>query len=424
MLCGLKFLRRWLSGGVANWLADGGADKGLTPPCPSLPRVFVCVCVWRAQPCVVPAGWSVSGCRQPAAAMACSQYEPKFFSHVTSRVVLAAVEAEVGAAAVEEAVVLLTSWQAAALERHMTVRLLDSGRVSLQEGGLAVHHAARPAPGTAAPHVPITNEDVWSVFVVQGPALTVFAALNVGREGWCVLTAARHTLRHVLTAHGMAAENLDPRDDEEACGAACGETRWHALVPRARAGLRQYPTSQRPRSLRWHMYLVRRMRQLCWMMLAESEQAMVLCEAPLYHYLIQGDPEPGWVLVAGFDVRARVHRAAGRTGTAEPPVEVVCPEGEERGFLARVGPLLRRCCPSTRNSFLRQFTQINPLCWDEAAEVVDGEGGLRAAAYRHVCSLPLPYLAQHAPPSLYLAISRSRSLVPWASEEDLKGPEE
>lgn len=358
--------------------------------------------------------------------MACRQYERKFFSHVTSRVVVAAVEAELGAAAVEEVLLLLTSWQPAALERHLTVRLLASGRVTLREGGLAVHqHAAPPTSGGGTPHVlPVTTSDVWSVFLVQGAALTVFAALNVGREGWCVLTAARHTLRHVLAAHGMATEPLESQDDEEACGATCNEARWHNLVPRARAGLRQFPSSRRPRSLRWYKYQVRRTRQLCWMMLAESEQAMLLCEAPLYHYLVQGDPEAGWVLVAGFDVQARLHRAAGRTGLAEPPLEVVCAEGEERDFLAGVGPLLRHCCSSHRNTFLRHFTQINPLVWDEVAAEVEGEGGLRAAAFRHVWALPLPYLARHAPPALYTAISRSRSLVPWAPEEDLKGPEE
>lgn len=359
--------------------------------------------------------------------MACRQYEPKFFSHVTSRVVVAAVEAELGAAVVEEAVVLLTSWQAAALERHMTVRLLDSGRVTLREGSLAVQQAEPPGPGPrteGAPYVPVITDDVWSVFEVHGPALSVFAALNVGREGWCVLAAARHTLRHVLAAHGVAAAHLDPQDGEEPCGTACAEARWHVLVPRARAGLRQYPTSRRPRSLRWHRYQVRRTRQLCWMMLAESEAAMELCEAPLYHYHVQGDPEAGWVLVAGFDLRARVHRAAGRSGIAQPPVEVVCAEGDELRFLAAVGPLLRRCCASGHNAFLRHFTQINPLRWDEAAAAVDGEDSLQAVAYRQAVSLPLPYLAQHAPPALYTAISRRRSLVPWTPEEDLKGPEE
>lgn len=363
--------------------------------------------------------------------MACRQYEQKFFSHVTSRVVVAAAEAELGAAVVEEAVVLLTSWRAAALERLMTVRLLDSGRVTLREGGLAVNHAEAPGPCLGpgpgmegVPYVPVITDDVWSVFEVHGPALRVFAALNVGREGWCVLAAARHTLWHVLAAHGVTALHLGPQEGEEPCGEACAEARWHVLVPRARAGLRKYPTSRRPRSLRWHRYQVRRTRQLCWMMLAESEAAMELIEAPLYHYHAQGDPEAGWVLVAGFDVRARQHRAVGRLGTAEPPVVMEAPEGDERGFLAAVGPLLRRSCASERNAFLWRFTQINPLRWDEAAAALEDEPSLQAAAYRQVSCLPLPYLAQHAPPALYTAISRCRSLVPWTPEEDLRGPEE
>ncbi|MPC25281.1 uncharacterized protein LOC123512553 [Portunus trituberculatus] len=360
--------------------------------------------------------------------MGCRQYDRKFFSHVTSRVVVAVTVGQVGHPQLEEVVARLTSWQVAALERHMQVTLLASGRVTLREGGLAVHHAARPSPTQAPSHVQVTADDVWSVFSVDrgpagsGPPVHVYAALNVGREGWCVLAADFHTLLHVLQEHGMQAPHLQA-GQEEACGPDC-EGRRDSLVARARAGLRQYPTIRRPRCVRWHKYLVKRTLQLSWMMLAESEEAMVLCDAPLLHYLSHGDPEAGWVLVAGFDVRDRKHRAAGRTAATERPVEVVCEEGDERGFLLGVSPLLRRCGEASRNTFLRHFTQINPLCWEEAEAAVVGEGGLRAAAFRQVCGLPLPYLRQHAPHALYSAISLSRALVPWVAEEHLKAGED
>ena len=352
----------------------------------------------------------------------------RFFTLVTSRVVLCVPLGEVGQPQVEEVLARLTSWQVAALERHMKVTLLANGRLVLREGGLAVHHPARPPTTTqVTTYVHVTTDDVWSVFAVDrassasGPSVHVYAALNVGREGWCVLTADFHTLLHVLHEHGMEAAHLAGQG--EACGEGC-EGRRDTLVPRARAGLRHYPTLRRPRCVRWHKYLVKRTLQLSWMMLAESEGAMVLCDAPLLHYLSHGDPEAGWVLVAGFDVRARKHRAAGRTGVAERAVEVVCEEGDERGFLCGVGPLVRRCGEASRNTFLRHFTQINPMSWEEAAAAVDGEGGLRAAAFRQVCGLPLQYLRQHAPQHLYSAISLSRTLVPWVPEDDLKAPED
>ncbi|MPC25284.1 hypothetical protein E2C01_018390 [Portunus trituberculatus] len=349
----------------------------------------------------------------------------RFFSHVTSRAVVAVTAGQVGHPQLEEVVARLTSWQVAALERHMQVTLLASGRVTLRKGGLAVHHAARPSPTQALSRVQVTADDVWSVFSVDrgpagsGPPVHVYAALNVGREGWCVLAADFHTLLHVLQEHDMQAPHLQA-GQEEACGPDC-EGRRDSLVARARAGLRHYVTGPGP-LLREFQEKSRKTRILAHEWEAQPGPLTALASLCLAHYLSHGDPETGWVLVAGFDVRDRKHRAAGRTGAAERPVEVVCDEGDERGFLLGVSPLLRRCGEASRNTFLRHFTQINPLCWEEAEAAVIGEGGLRAAAFSQVCGLPLPYLRQHAPHTLYQTVFLRHALVPWRRDADLKTP--
>ena len=352
----------------------------------------------------------------------------RFFTLVTSRVVLCVPLGEVGQPQVEEVLARLTSWQVAALERHMKVTLLASGRLVLREGGLAVHHPARPPTTTqVTTYVHVTTDDVWSVFAVDrassasGPSVHVYAALNVGREGWCVLTADFHTLLHVLHEHGMEAAHL--AGQEEACREGC-EGRRNTLVPRARASLRPYVRVTSRALAQKFRDDARKARQIAFQFASEITPLSTLSECSLAYYCTVCHPEAGWVLVAGFDVRARKHRAAGRTGVAERAVEVVCEEGDERGFLCGVGPLVRRCGEASRNTFLRHFTQINPMSWEEAAAAVDGEGGLRAAAFRQVCGLPLQYLRQHAPQHLYSAISLSRTLVPWVPEDDLKAPED
>lgn len=345
----------------------------------------------------------------------------RFFSHVTSRVVVAVTEGEVGHPQLEEVVARLTSWQVSALERHMKTTMLAVGWVLLGDDGLAVHCSGRPPSGSK---ILFTADIMWSVFSVdrgqsgRGPAVHVYAALNVGREGWCVLAADFHTLQHVLQEHGMEATHLAGQG--EACGAACEERR-DALVPRARAGFRHYL-----RGAAQHMRLsssaVGKVRALAETFAGMSDMLNTFANMGIAFYCTDGDPEAGWVLVAGFDVRERKHRAAGRTGLAERAVEVVCEEGDERDFLAGVGPLLRRCGQASRNTFLRHFTQINPLPWDEAAAAVDGDGGLRAAAFKRVCGLPLSYLQQHAPHALYSSVFFIRALVPWVAERDLKAP--
>ncbi|KAK3862670.1 hypothetical protein Pcinc_031492 [Petrolisthes cinctipes] len=401
----------------------------------------------------------------------------QFFTHVTNSVVLAVVASEVGEVEVETLLDMLTSWSVDALSTHMTVNLLTCGQLRLVDGGVAVYNEVEPPGGRLF----LCEEQVWAVLKVEGVAapkgggagcgeagrgggggrqLHVYAALNVGREGWCVLTANFHTLIHVLRDHNMCTDKLtaqsqyEERDKfmrgQEQC--VCEETNNckekatncvneticlkdnnceqyatnncrqegkgdYLVVPRVRASQRQHP--MRPFSFRWFMYRVKQARQMAYMMLVDSEEALRMVESQVHYYLSQSDPDSGWCLLAGFDVQTREHRAVGRHSLTQPALEVVRKEPEAREFLVGVRPLLKERETCNVNEFLRNFTRINPVRWDEALEIVCGEVSLREAAFHSVCHLPLSYLQQHAPSHLYTVVSHTHTLH-WTPEPDLK----
>lgn len=64
--------------------------------------------------------------------------------------------------------------------------------------------------------------------------IQVYAALNVGREGWCVLTASKHTLFHTFHDHDVNLEYLVVHTDSTV-GETCG---GEGLVPRLQPRLR------------------------------------------------------------------------------------------------------------------------------------------------------------------------------------------
>ncbi|KAK4301981.1 hypothetical protein Pmani_025913 [Petrolisthes manimaculis] len=87
------------------------------------------------------------------------------------------------------------------------------------EGRIAVHDKANNIPLLDG----VNLDDLWIVLKVESVVgveeeedegtthiqpLQLYAALNVGREGWCVLTRDLHTFTHVLLHHNMSTEYL------------------------------------------------------------------------------------------------------------------------------------------------------------------------------------------------------------------------
>lgn len=354
-------------------------------------------------------------------------YKTQFFSHVTNSVVIAVTEGDVGHPQVEEMLDRITSWTISALEREVMVTFLTWGKVTYQEGGVAVHEMAQDPHRQADHRIHIMEDDVWSVFsldreiLVKGDRLHLYAALNVGREGWCVLTSDFHTMIHVLRDHGMAADHLTGLDT---CDASCTH-RQDGLVPRAWASLRRHP--QHLRRLR-HLGSLRKqvvkMLTVVQSLLPQNQEAGMMCQTLHVQYINECDTELsnscGWCLVAGFDIKNRKHQALGRKCSSDMPVILVHDEQDTRGFLLAVSPLLRTCEQAIRNAFLRSYTHIHAISWDEASAIISGTISLRDFAFRSVCQLPFDYVDQHAPPQLCRRIRNRHNIIPWKSESELK----
>lgn len=347
---------------------------------------------------------------------------------MTNSVVIAVTAGDVDHPQVEQMMERITSWQLSALEKLVMVTFLTWGRVRYEEGGVAVHEAAQDPNRQADSRIQISQDDVWSVFaldreiLVEGERIHLYAALNVGREGWSVLTSDFHTMLHVLRNHGMSADHLMGLDT---CEASCHH-RQDSLVPRAWASCRRHPYNMpHMKHIMTLRKQVTKMVRLVQSLLPYNQEVGLMCRSLHVHYIVQDDTDErtngcGLCLAAGFNIQDRKHVAVGRRCSTEVPVLLVHDVEDTRGFLSAVTPLLRACHQTTRNSFLRKFTHINAISWDEAASIISGAISLRDFAFRRVCQLPISYLEQHAPPQLCTTVRNRYNIVPWRNVSELK----
>lgn len=119
------------------------------------------------------------------------------FGHLQDRVVLARTENDPALAELEELIIRLRTWDEEKLADLLTSCVLCVGYLGLKDGGVADHQPAllnNLRKGVALDLVE------WSVLALrsrhgaENGIICFYAVLNVGREGWCVLTSNLHTL--------------------------------------------------------------------------------------------------------------------------------------------------------------------------------------------------------------------------------------
>lgn len=156
------------------------------------------------------------------------------FPKLIPNTVLAVAACEVNDEQVEKMFKLLTTWDTKQLMTHTSTRFLTWGWVRPDDDGIACHNRAHQPPA------PILTNYTWAVMEVsvaepnseQKPqdGLRIYAAHNVGREGWCLLTANSHTLIHVLRLNNMYTTHLYVG---RRCESDC-KARQYYLVPKTR----------------------------------------------------------------------------------------------------------------------------------------------------------------------------------------------
>lgn len=133
----------------------------------------------------------------------------------------------------------------------------------------------------------------------------------------------------------------------------------------------------------------------------------------VYLYIRTYNSSTGLFLKAWFDCGSRMHKAEGRRSSyRNHPVvfDVAVKEGEIREYLMSLRPIMRGLEESSLCNFLKSFTGVNPVTWDEALEMVCGEASLLHTAFLSVRLLPLSYVQQHAPSHLYASVRNTHTL--------------
>ncbi|KAK4297557.1 hypothetical protein Pmani_030038 [Petrolisthes manimaculis] len=239
----------------------------------------------------------------------------------------------------------------------------------------------------------------------------VYAAINMGREGWCFFTSNFHTLIRVLHNNNVATDIIIRNHK---CNANCGSSadgNNDTLLPRARACQRN--SLVLPFIISQHGYHKNHFRIPGLLPQEDREGLRKLNYKIRYYYLADNNLESGWYLVAGFDYCTRKHMVMGRHSKSESKIEVKRDEKEVREFLFCVRPLLREVKENIVNEFLRNFTHANPIKWNDALDILQSELSLQELAYQCVCqNLPLSYVRHHAPKQFYTSIRHTHTL-PW-----------
>lgn len=123
-----------------------------------------------------------------------------FFQYLKESISLAVVAKEVGDAKVETILARLMTWSVSDLSNLIDVDVLTWGEYRLINGRPTMQQQADShfdllflQESEMWIAVEIQDKDSWSVI-----PLHVYAALNVTRERWCILTSNSHTLFHLL----------------------------------------------------------------------------------------------------------------------------------------------------------------------------------------------------------------------------------
>ncbi|KAK3858859.1 hypothetical protein Pcinc_034979 [Petrolisthes cinctipes] len=356
-----------------------------------------------------------------------------FFMEVTNNVVLAVVENEEGDEKVESVLAMVTSHSVIKLSQLLSVKLLYQSPIQAQEMEF-IPSIVELLKNEAQVVVEIYSN---TMDVHNGGHLYpyVYAAINMGREGWCFFTSNFHTLVHVLHNNNIATDTIirnhkcnancgssaDGNDDNLRgyiikckinCGEHCHNRHGDTLLPRVRA--RQRNPLVLPFIIRQHLHHENHFRIPGLLTQEDSEGLRKLNYKIRYYYLAENSPESGWFLVAGFDYYTRKHLVMGRSSASGSKIEVERDEQEVREFLFCVRSLLRKVKENIVNEFLRNFTHANPIQWNDAVGILQSELSLQELAYQCVCqNLPLSYVRHHAPPLFYTSIRRTHTL-PWA----------
>lgn len=83
---------------------------------------------------------------------------------------------------------------------------------------------------------------------------------------------------------------------------------------------------------------------------------------------------------------------------------------EAREFLMPSRPFLKNLSPKNLINFVKNFSNINPLLWDEVERLTKGKQTLMEEVFPGVSRLPLPYILQNAPTSIQKAVLYIQSL--------------
>ncbi|KAK3854652.1 hypothetical protein Pcinc_038877 [Petrolisthes cinctipes] len=184
----------------------------------------------------------------------------RILTHMMKFVVLAVPLGEMGDQQTEDLMLRLKSWSLEELSSLLTLDLLSWGWMIFLEGGIAVHDEA-----TNRPLIDVDDlDDLWIVLKVESVGvedgsthiqpLQLYTALNMGREGWCVLTRNLHTFTHVLLDHNISTDYLplsqcnknlctSQRRPFSAASYGCGCCVDVYLVPRVKAGQQNLDTN-------------------------------------------------------------------------------------------------------------------------------------------------------------------------------------
>lgn len=321
------------------------------------------------------------------------------FRLLTQHELLAVMASELGNKGVEEMLSDLKMRRIEKLTLNVNITALYWGWAQPSLNGTRRHDTAI----SMQKHFWLAWSHVWTLIKIErfrdGEPVTIYAAHNIGHDGWCVLIADLNKLANLLRI-----QNLDyfPELKQYECQTGCYVECEDYVVPRLSIRGLTY-------SYFWHNVQLTGQR-----IISEREAHSILVnheyktkrEALVQFYMIMGDPERGSYLIMGFIEDDWQHKASCRFSDDAPVLEVVREEMEVREFLMDLRPLLKNVDRCHVNYFLTSFVRINPVSWSDAQELVYGDLTLREVAFQRLyrSQLPLSYILQHFPPYLYIAI--------------------
>lgn len=205
------------------------------------------------------------------------------------------------------------------------------------------------------------------------------------------MTSQFHTMVHVLKQHKIV---VPP--EKMPCSGDCNQGR-HVLVPRVR------PTS----IWKWWQtvygrYPCQRSSEIPDILLSIPRVRKIMFNSCSNFYLKENRNNQYYCLMIGLDVSTKHHLGFGCLNSADSIVIVERKEEEARGFLVGLRPLLRKLWTTINtNKFLKAFTSLYPVKWDEVHEVIFHDLSLTTLSLERVRQLPLKYLEKHCSPRLW-----------------------